>query len=120
MLGNGKQRKSYLYVQDCVDAMLTVIGKARRRRSNVYNLGTDEYCEVNDSIGWICETAGRHARAASTPAASAAGSATARSSSSTRKRSASLGWKPKLTIRQGVEKTVEYLRDSPWLFETRH
>src|SRR5688572_17278466 len=29
VLGNGKQRKSYLYVQDCVDAILTVIGKAQ-------------------------------------------------------------------------------------------
>jgi UDP-glucose 4-epimerase len=29
----------------------------------------------------------------------------------------SLGWRPKLTIRQGVEKTVEYLQANPWLFE---
>ena len=28
VLGNGRQRKSYLYVQDCVDAMLTVIERA--------------------------------------------------------------------------------------------
>src|SRR3954451_4817370 len=27
VLGNGKQRKSYLYVQDCVDAILTVVDK---------------------------------------------------------------------------------------------
>src|SRR3989475_3461544 len=26
VLGNGKQRKSYLYVQDCIDAMLLAIG----------------------------------------------------------------------------------------------
>jgi UDP-glucose 4-epimerase len=31
----------------------------------------------------------------------------------------SLGWKPKLTIRQGVERTVDYLAASPWLFERR-
>src|SRR2546423_1415364 len=49
VLGNGKQRKSYLYVQDCLDAILTVINKAQQP-VNVYNLGTDEYCEVNDSI----------------------------------------------------------------------
>src|SRR5947209_2109739 len=53
VLGNGRQRKSYLYVQDCVDAMLTVIAKSQDP-VNIYNLGTDEYCEVNDSIGWIC------------------------------------------------------------------
>ena len=31
-----------------------------------------------------------------------------------------LGWKPKLTIQQGVERTVDYLSANPWLFETRH
>ena len=50
---------------------------------NIFNLGTDEYCEVNDSIGWISERSGRVAGARTTPAAIAAGSATARSSSST-------------------------------------
>ena len=59
MLGNGKQRKCYLYVQDCVDAILTVIEKAQDQ-VNVFNLGTDEYCEVNDSIGWICDALGCH------------------------------------------------------------
>ena len=53
VLGNGKQRKSYLYVQDCVDAILTAINNPRDP-INVLNLGTDEWCEVNDSLGWIC------------------------------------------------------------------
>jgi len=57
VLGNGKQRKSYLYVQDCIDAILTVIEKSTAK-TTVLNLGTDEYCEVNDSIGWICEELG--------------------------------------------------------------
>ena len=25
---------------------------------NIFNLGTDEYCEVNDSVGWITEALG--------------------------------------------------------------
>ena len=60
MLGDGKQRKSYLYVQDCIDAMLLVMDedRASKHRVKVFNLGTDEYCEVNDSIGWICERLG--------------------------------------------------------------
>ena len=64
MLGNGKQRKSYLYVQDCVDAMLLAIEQAERRRCNVFNLGTDEYCTVDDSLGWICDAPRREPRAA--------------------------------------------------------
>ncbi|HKB39964.1 MAG TPA: NAD-dependent epimerase/dehydratase family protein, partial [Gemmataceae bacterium] len=49
VLGNGKQRKSYLHVQDCIEAMLTVIEKSERPVT-VANLGTDEYCCVDDSL----------------------------------------------------------------------
>src|SRR5580658_6331989 len=53
VLGDGTQRKSYLYVQDCVNAMLHVMtsGTALKARHNVeiYNLGTNEFVQVNDS-----------------------------------------------------------------------
>src|SRR5262249_8599532 len=52
VLGDGRQRKSYLYVQDCLDAIALALAHARAK-VNVFNLGTDEYCEVNDSISWI-------------------------------------------------------------------
>ena len=57
ILGDGHQKKSYLYVQDCIDAILTVIENADGR-VNIYNLGTDEYCEVRDSARWISERCG--------------------------------------------------------------
>ena len=57
VLGNGKQRKSYLYIQDCLDAMLLAIEKAKEK-VNIFNLGVDTFCEVNDSIGWICKEMG--------------------------------------------------------------
>jgi len=118
VLGNGKQRKSYLYVQDCVDAILAVIGKAPEA-VNVYNLGTDEYCEVNDSISWISQKLGvnPHRRYTGGDRGWIGDSPFIFLDT---KKVRSLGWKPKLTIRQGVEKTVDYLRASPWLFETRH
>src|ERR1035438_7472465 len=50
--GNGLQRKSYLYVQDCIDAILLAAERCTEAL-NIFNLGTDEYCQVNDSIGWI-------------------------------------------------------------------
>src|SRR5207253_11127135 len=52
VLGNGKQRKSYLYVQDCIDAIFAATARAEAR-TTILNLGADEYCTVNDSIGWI-------------------------------------------------------------------
>jgi UDP-glucose 4-epimerase len=120
VLGNGKQRKSYLYVQDCVDAILTVLdrGASAPGSVNVYNLGADEYCEVNDSIGWICGKMGV------TPARTYTGGDRGWIGDSPfifldTKKVRALGWQPKLTIRQGVERTVEYLSRSPWLFESR-
>src|SRR2546421_807962 len=62
VLGDGTQRKSYLYVHDCISAILHAmeLGSARQaqHRSEVYNLGAPEYCRVIDSIGWICARLG--------------------------------------------------------------
>jgi len=52
VLGNGKQRKSYLYVHDCIDAIFLAIERAEARPT-ILNLGTDEYTTVDGSIGWI-------------------------------------------------------------------
>jgi len=64
VLGDGSQRKSYLYVGDCVEAILHVVGRRTAREGKrcvrVYNLGTDEYCTVKDSVGWICQEMGVH------------------------------------------------------------
>jgi UDP-glucose 4-epimerase len=118
VLGNGKQRKSYLYVQDCIDAMLTVTRKSEAP-VNVYNLGTDEYTQVDDSLSWICQKMGVH------PTRTYTGGERGWIGDSPfifldTKKVRALGWKPKLTIRQGVEKTVDYLRQNQWLFEQRH
>src|SRR5215472_11564175 len=51
ILGDGTQRKSYLYIGDCLTAMLHVIAqgaaKKAKHRVETYNLGADEYVEVN-------------------------------------------------------------------------
>ena len=54
ILGNGRQRKSYLYIYDCLDAMLQAVQEATAT-VNVLNLGTDEYVEVNNSVDVITE-----------------------------------------------------------------
>ena len=57
VLGNGLQKKSYLHVEDCIDAILLAF-KASNNKVNLFNLGVNDYCEVNDSIGWICSELG--------------------------------------------------------------
>jgi len=115
VLGDGRQRKSYLYVQDCIDAILFTMAHTSDK-VNTFNLGTDEYCCVNDSIGWITEhldirpeleyTGGDRGWIGDNPFIFLDTA-----------RVRALGWTPRLTIRQGVLRTVDYLRANPALLE---
>lgn len=110
VLGNGKQRKSYLYVQDCIDAMLTALDRSKQKL-NIFNLGTDEYCEVNDSIGWISSELGYAPKIVYGGGDRGwIGDNPFIFLDSSRIRA--LGWRPKLTIREAVVRTVRYLRDN--------
>ncbi len=117
MLGNGKQRKSYLYVQDCIDAIFIAVDGAQDR-VNIFNLGQDEYCEVNQSIGWIAErlqltpkleyTGGERGWIGDNPFIFIDCS-----------RIRALGWAPKVPIQKGVVMTLEYLMANAWVLEER-
>jgi UDP-glucose 4-epimerase len=123
VLGNGYQRKSYLYVKDCVSAILHVMklntANDAKHRSEIYNLGTDEFCTVKDSISWICErlkvnptlefTGGDRGWVGDNPFIFL-------DTTKVRK----TGWRPELIIRQSVERTVDWLGDNQWVFEKRH
>ena len=117
VLGNGKQRKSYLYIQDCIDAMLFAFEKSSEP-VNIFNLGVDGYCQVNDSIGWICEELGV------SPELEYSGGDRGWIGDNPfifleTNKIQSLGWKPKFSIRDGVLKTVQYLKENEWVFEER-
>lgn len=117
VLGNGKQRKSYLYIQDCMDAIFWVM-KHSHDKVNVFNLGTDEYCRVDDSISWICDylnvspqrfyTGGDRGWIGDNPFIYLDCG-----------KIRNLGWKPKLSIREGVKQTIKYLHENPWVLEKR-
>ncbi len=117
VLGNGLQKKSYLYVQDCIDAIFCAIQESNEK-VNIYNLGTNEYCQVNDSIGWISEHLGLDPEL--------------RYSGGERgwigdnpfifldcSKIRSLGWKPKYSIKDGIIKTLGYLEANQWVLEKR-
>ena len=107
VLGNGHQRKSYLYVQDCIDGILAAIERANDK-VNIFNLGTDEYCEVNDSIGWICEHLGLRPKFTYSGGERGwVGDSPFIQLDCSRIRA--LGWRPRLTIKQAVLATIEYV-----------
>jgi UDP-glucose 4-epimerase len=116
VLGDGKQRKSYLYIQDCIDAILATTRHESKNRVEIYNLGTDEYVEVNASIDVICDelklkptrqyTGGERGWVGDNPfifldCAKLKGT----------------GWKAKKTIKDAVRLTAQYLTQNPWIFK---
>ena len=115
VLGDGHQKKSYLYVRDCIDAMLLAIEKATDK-VNIFNLGTNETMKVNDSISWIAErlglsprlryTGGERGWVGDNPVIFLDCS-----------RIQNLGWRPRLSIKEGVIRTLDYLRQNPHLLE---
>ncbi len=117
VLGNGHQKKSYLYIQDCLNAIECAISNAGQK-VNLFNLGTDEYCEVNDSIGWITKylglspelryTGGERGWIGDNPFIFLDCS-----------KIHAAGWMPALSIREGIIKTLDYLHENAWVMEKR-
>lgn len=111
VLGDGTQEKSYLYVQDCLDAFLLAVGAHQEQAGSVhiYNLGTDETVLVRDSVRIVAESLSLSPRIEY-----AGGRRGWRGDSplihldTTRIRA--LGWRPRLTIETAVLRTVRWLQ----------
>jgi UDP-glucose 4-epimerase len=115
VLGNGKQRKSYLHIQDCLEAMMLAIGESKDR-VNIFNLGTDEYVEVLDSIECITSYLDLN------PTLTFSGGDRGWIGDSPFifldcSKIRQLGWKPRLTILEGVIRTLQWLQKNPWAIE---
>jgi UDP-glucose 4-epimerase len=122
VLGDGTQRKSYLYVGDCLDAMLHVmnLGTATKAKHcvEIYNLGTDEYVQVNNSIKYICAalklkpkleySGGNKGWVGDNPFIFLE-----------TKKIRATGWKTTLTIEQGIVRTLQWLQQNKWVYEAR-
>jgi UDP-glucose 4-epimerase len=117
VLGDGHQKKSYLHIDDCLSAMLTVIEKAKDK-VNIFNLGTDEYCEITDSVGWICDELGVKPQLSFTGGERGwIGDNPFIYLDTTKVRA--LGWRPQVSIQQGVRNTLNWLKANDWVYRLR-
>jgi UDP-glucose 4-epimerase len=114
VLGNGGQRKSYLYVGDCLEAMWTAIRARGAARVQTFNLGTDQVVTVDDSIGVICDELGL------SPVREYTGGERGWVGDSPMilldcARIRALGWTPRVTIREGIRRSVRWIVGNPWI-----
>lgn len=119
VLGDGRQEKSYLYVGDCISAMVLAVNQQLDPGAvRVYNLGTDDTILVDDSIATITGHLGL------TPELEYTGGVRGWPGDSplirldcTRIRA--LGWRPTLSIRDAIKRTVDWLEENPEMLEQR-
>jgi UDP-glucose 4-epimerase len=114
VLGNGRQEKSYLYVGDCIEAMLTAVAahESDAGSTHVYNLGTDETVIVDESIAVISAHLGV------SPTIEYTGGIRGWPGDSPLihldcRRMRALGWAPRLTIEQSIIRTLDWLEANP-------
>lgn len=113
VLGDGRQEKSYLYVDDCVEGMLVGLDAAVAGAASVFNLGTEETIVLDDSIALITDylmiapvleyTGGSRGWPGDSPLI-LLDCAKIRA----------LGWQPTLTIREAIRRTLAWLETTPY------
>jgi UDP-glucose 4-epimerase len=113
VLGDGRQKKSYLHVGDCVSGMLMALGGSSEP-INVFNLGHQDWIEVDESIAVITATLGVN------PKIVHAGGERGWVGDSPRvlldaSRLRALGWAPTRNIPESIVETLAFLEASPFV-----
>ncbi len=123
ILGDGTQKKSYLHVSDCIDALVKIgldarTAKGVKHNIQTYHLGVQDYCKVSQSVGWIIDelklspiveyTGGSRGWVGDNPFVFL-----------DVKKAISTGWHPKFGIEESIRETVRWLVSNQWIFDWR-
>jgi len=103
--GDGKQTRSFMYVDDCVEGIYRIM---RSDYSAPLNLGTDELVSVDELVEIISAIAGKRLAKHHDP--SKPQGVRGRNSDNSRLRSV-LGWEPRTSLRQGLVPTYHWIRE---------
>jgi GDP-L-fucose synthase len=107
--GNGQQSRSFLYVEDAADAMLTALEKYAE--NDPINVGTDEETTIAKLAETILEILGKNHIQLSFDLSKPTGQI--RKATSIEKMTAKLGFVPKYNIRDGLKKTISWVKSNP-------
>ncbi|MEW6543141.1 MAG: NAD-dependent epimerase/dehydratase family protein [Nitrospirota bacterium] len=102
--GNGRQTRDFVYVDDVVEAYLAAIGKDVQ---GTYNVGTGEETSINDLFRLVADLTNPGCKELHGPAKKGE---QLRSSVDSSKLRRELGWEPRVLLREGLARTVEYFR----------
>ena len=121
VLGNGGQKKSYLHIDDCIEALIKICIVNRtalnvKHNFQVYHLGAPSYCQVSESVSWICSELGLEPKI--------------HFGDSDRgwvgdnpfvyldiSKAQAAGWQPAYGIEDSIKITTRWLANNPWIFD---
>ena len=103
--GNGRQTRDFIYVEDVVEANLVVMGQDIQ---GTYNVGTGEETSINDLLGILISHTNSTCKEVHGPAKNGE---QVRSVIDSSKLHQELSWEPKVELREGLKRTVEYFRE---------
>jgi len=115
ILGDGKQRKSYLHVLDGLAGVFTAFDRSTAKTA-VFNLGHDDFLPVTDVAAIVVQemglrdvswqfTGGERGWVGDSPLVHLDTAAIR-----------SLGWRPTISIEEGIRRTVRHLLANPHVF----
>ncbi len=117
ILGDGTQRKSFLYVRDGVAGVLAAL-EGFEDRINIFNLGHTGYVTVKQIADIVCDEMGLRDVKYRFTGGSVGWKGDAPFVHLDIGRVASLGWEPQVTIEEGVRRTVRFLLENRDFFES--
>lgn len=106
--GDGEQTRSFCYVDDCVEGLARIMDSGF---TQPINLGTDELVTINQLVDATCGVAGKNLERRHD--LSKPQGVRGRNSDNYLSRKV-LGWEPKITLREGIERTY------PWIWNQLH
>lgn len=115
VLGDGNQKKSYLNVNDCIQAIYISM-KFFKKKINIINLGTNNYFEVKNSVKHICKILNLKPKVIYKGGARGWIGDNPFILLDTKKIRKS-GWKPKYSIQKSIKITTKYLMKNSWLLK---
>ncbi len=104
ILGDGRQNKSYLYIDDCVDATLLAA-----REEGIFNIGSESQVKVSDLAALVVKVMGMKNASFSYTGGERGWVGDVPVMLLDVSRIRKLGWKPKISFEEGVSRYINWL-----------
>ncbi|MBI5001392.1 MAG: NAD-dependent epimerase/dehydratase family protein [Euryarchaeota archaeon] len=118
IFGDGRQRKSFLHVQDCVDGFMHA-HKHAKGKVNVFNIGNVDTITVSRVADIIVEEMGLKGVRFNYTGGDRGWIGDAPVVHLSIQRLRVLGWEPKIGVEEGIRRTARWLLANKWIYDKR-